>query len=52
MESRPDEFPHANAPTIARKLQKLLSANASEIKMMFESADRKKTGLIPFEVFK
>lgn len=52
MESHADEFPHANPQLVANKLRRLLTDNASEVRLMLDSADRKKTGSMSFENFK
>lgn len=52
MEQHAEEFPQANINVIMPKLRKIFDENFSEIKMMFESGDRKKTGKINFEAFK
>lgn len=52
MESHAEEFPHANPQCVANKLRRILIDNASEVKLMFDSADRKRTGSMSFEQFK
>lgn len=52
MESHADEFPQANAQIIISKMRGIMMEHASEISLMFASADRKKTGSISFESFK
>lgn len=52
MECHADEFPQANPQIVVPKVRRVIHQNLSEIKMMFESADRKKTGKVSFESFK
>ena len=52
MESHSHQFPHANPQSVANKLRRILTDNASEVKLMFDSADRKRTGSMSFEEFK
>uniref|UniRef100_A0A7M5VAV7 EF-hand domain-containing family member C2 n=1 Tax=Clytia hemisphaerica TaxID=252671 RepID=A0A7M5VAV7_9CNID len=52
MESHADEFPHANPQLVSNKIRRLLTDNASEVRLMLDSADRKKTGSMSFETFK
>lgn len=52
MENHADEFPQANIQCVMPKFRRLMQENFSEVKLMMESADRRKTGQITFEVFK
>lgn len=52
MESHAEEFPRANPQAVANKLRRILADNASEVKLMLDSADRKRTGNMGFEEFK